>query len=141
MLMGNHANQMMTFCILQKHFMRTFINATWCHLVTLKLIFNHFHQKNILDDINSAKCEGLVSYNKCEKSLNKMKKNKSPGLDGVTTEFYQTFWQVIGNLLIDVCNESHENGNLPDTQKESSHVFNLLKKMMMKTLRTIDLLV
>ena len=48
-----------------------------------------------------------------------MKKNKSPGLDGLTTEFYQTFWPVVGNLLINMFNESYENGNLPDTQKKA----------------------
>ena len=75
--------------------------------------------ENILDDINKENCEGLVTYNECETSLNKMKKNKSPGLDGLTTEFYQTFWPVVGNLLINVFNESYENGNLPDTQKKA----------------------
>ena len=69
--------------------------------------------ENILDDINKESCEGLVTYNECETSLNKMKNYKSPGL---TTEFYQTFWPVVGNLLINVYDESYENGNLPDTQ-------------------------
>ena len=109
-------------------------------LSDIETYFQSLPSENILDDINSAKCERIVSYNECEKSLNKMKKNKSPGLDGLTTEFYQTFWQVIGNLLIDVYNENHENGNLPDTQRKA--VMSLIfKKMMMKTLRTIDLLV
>ena len=69
--------------------------------------------------ISKENCEGPVTYNECETSLNKMKKNKSPGLDGLTTEFYQTFWPVVGNLLINVFNESYENGSLPDTQKKA----------------------
>ena len=48
-----------------------------------------------------------------------MKKNKSPGLDELTIEFYQTFWPVVGNLLINVFNQSYENGNLPDTQMKA----------------------
>ena len=52
-------------------------------------------------------------------SLNRMKRNKSPGLDGITTEFYQEFWPLIGNLLVDVFNHSHDTGNLPDSLRKS----------------------
>ena len=48
-----------------------------------------------------------------------MKKNKSPGLDGITTEFYQVFWPTLGNLLVTVFNESHELGSLPESQRKS----------------------
>ena len=37
-----------------------------------------------------------------------MKKNKSPGLDGITVEFYQAFWALIGRLVVAVFNESHD---------------------------------
>ena len=43
-----------------------------------------------------------------------MKKNKSPGLDGISIEFYQQFWLLTGHLLVDVFNESHENEKLSD---------------------------
>ena len=52
-------------------------------------------------------------------SLNKMKKNKSPGLDGITTEFCQKFWPLIGNLLVDIYNQSHDTGSLPDSLRKS----------------------
>ena len=29
-------------------------------------------------------------------SLKKMKKDTSPGLDGLTVEFYQNFWDLVG---------------------------------------------
>jgi hypothetical protein len=45
--------------------------------------------------------------------------NKSPGLDGLTNEFYKTFWPNIGNLLVDVFNESFEKNELPISQKQS----------------------
>ena len=56
-----------------------------------------------LDDDAQQKCEGLISYTEC--TLTTMKKNKSPGLDGITVEFYQVFWPVIGKLAVDVFNE------------------------------------
>ena len=50
-----------------------------------------------------------------------MKHNKSLGLDGISTEFYQAFWPLLGNLLTEVglFNESYENGYLPDLQRKA----------------------
>ena len=58
--------------------------------------FESFPAGKGLDDIDKIKCEGLLSHEECEKSVHKMKKNKSPGLDGLTAEFYQAF----GLLLV-----------------------------------------
>ena len=46
-----------------------------------------------------------------------MKRNKAPGLDGISIEFYQHFWPLIGELLINVFNESFENQILPSSQR------------------------
>ena len=48
-----------------------------------------------------------------------MKKNKSPGLDGITTEFYQAFWHILGNILVDVYNDSYRLGKLSDSQRKA----------------------
>ena len=55
---------------------------------------------NKLDNDAKLKCEGLITYSECEKALSKMKTNKAPGLDGITTEFYKTFWPLLGNLIV-----------------------------------------
>ena len=60
-----------------------------------------------------------MTYNECLKSLNKMKGNKSPGLDGITTEWYQAFWPLVGELLVDVFNEGHQLGSLSDSQRKA----------------------
>ena len=76
-------------------------------------------RERVLGNDSQLKCEGLVSYPECIQSLNKIKKNKSPGLDGITTEFYQEFWPLIGNLLVDVYNQSHDTESLPNSLRKS----------------------
>ena len=46
---------------------------------------------NKFDNDAKLKCERLITYSDCEKALSKMKTNKAPGLDGITTEFYEAF--------------------------------------------------
>ena len=45
--------------------------------------------------------------------------NNSPGLDGINIEFYEHFWSLLGGLLVDVFNESFENGILPKSQRST----------------------
>ena len=80
--------------------------------------FQSLPLENQLDDESKLNCEGPITYEECEKALSKMKK-KSPGLDGITTEFYQVFWPTLGNLLVTVFNEGHELGSLPESQRKS----------------------
>ena len=46
-----------------------------------------------------------------------MKKSRAPGIDGLSVEFYQTFWDDIKNMLVEVFNESYKNKNLTNSQK------------------------
>ena len=39
-----------------------------------------------------AKCDGLISEDECEKVLKEMKNQKSPGSDGLTTEFFKNIF-------------------------------------------------
>ena len=47
-----------------------------------------------------------------------MKNNKSPGFDGITTEFYKKFWNDVKLYLIKSLNYSLQIGNLTDFQKQ-----------------------
>ena len=40
----------------------------------------------------------LLLNKECEKALKIMGNDKSPGLDGIPTEFYKTFWPNIGQI-------------------------------------------
>ena len=47
-----------------------------------------------------------------------MQNAKSPGSDGITTEFYKIFWQDIKTYFIKSINHSFANRNLTELQKQ-----------------------
>jgi hypothetical protein len=77
-----------------------------------------------LSNIDRDMCEGLVTLQECTSALDIIKKNKAPGLDGLSIEFYVKFWDILGPVLVSVYNESFEKGVLPESQRES--VFSLI---------------
>ena len=57
-------------------------------------------------NVNNANlCGGTLSEEACKCAIKEMKKNKSPGHDGVTAEFYQFVGPKISKLLINSFNE------------------------------------
>ena len=48
-----------------------------------------------------------------------MKRKKARGLDGITIEFYEHFWSLLGDLLINVFNESYENEIFSSSQRSA----------------------
>ena len=72
-----------------------------------------------------------------------MKKNKSPGNDGFSIEFYFLFWSLIGDMVVGSLNEAFEYGELSSSQKQA--VIILIKKegkdpLLIKNYRPISLL-
>ncbi len=53
---------------------------------------------------DSACCEGLLTVDECKRAVFKMKKNKTPGSDGLPIEWYQTFWNDISYLMVNSLN-------------------------------------
>lgn len=72
-----------------------------------------------LSDDEKASLEGLITFEECQKAIKSFKKNKSPGNDGLTIEFYQIFWPLIGTSLVDAFNFSFEAGELSSFQKQA----------------------
>ena len=71
-------------------------------------------------------CEGKITYNECFSVLQSLQKNKTPGNDGLTVEFYSAFWPLIGKYLVDCINYVYEFGELSNTQKQA--IITLTKK-------------
>ena len=71
-------------------------------------------------------CEGKLGYGECYNALQTFQKNKSPGNDGLTVEFYLAFWPVFGSLLVQSLNYAFEYGELSNSQKQA--VITLVEK-------------
>ena len=57
-----------------------------------------------LTEGQSAKCEFLISEEELICTLKNVPKNKSPGNDGLTKEFYETFWEYHSLVVLDKAN-------------------------------------
>jgi hypothetical protein len=64
-------------------------------------------------------CDLQLSMEECTEAIFKMKLNKSLGIDGLTVEFYRTFWDSIEYLIVFILNKSHEDNQLSFSKKTS----------------------
>ena len=63
-------------------------------------------------------CDGVLTLNECFKVLNTFQNNKTPGIDGLTVEFYKQFWNLFGVGLVDSLNTDYLKGELSNSQKQ-----------------------
>ena len=70
-----------------------------------------------LSDEERDSMEGLLTYEECKKVLETFQKDKSPGEDGFTFEFYQFFFELLGHHLIASLNEAYEANELTISQR------------------------
>ena len=96
-----------------------------------------------LNENEQNSCEGHITDLECKTALKDMKNQKSPGSDGITTEFYKIFWNDIKEYYIKSINFSFQNGELTELQKQS--IITLLPKngkdnLLLENWRPISLL-
>jgi hypothetical protein len=95
-----------------------------------------------LSEEDQLSCEGDIRFEECVKALKSFKNNKTPGNDGLTIEFYRTFWPIIGKICVASFNDSFKLGELSTSQKQA--VITLLDKgkdrTLLKNWRPISLL-
>ena len=86
--------------------------------------------------------EEPLSADECHKALTNMKSDKSPGSDGLPAEFYNFFWDEIGEALVEVLNFCFTIGLLTESMR--SAIISLLYKKgdieLLKNWRPISLL-
>ena len=83
--------------------------------------------ENFFSDVNIPKlsenqvklCEENLTEKDLYNSLKSMQSNKSPGNDGLTKEFYETFWTELKEIFVDSVSEAKEKGILSISQRQA----------------------
>ena len=70
--------------------------------------------------------EGEITLKKCQDILCTFKREKSPGDDGFTWEFYNGFFNLLGRDLVDSFNSAYNTGEMSISQRRG--VITLLPK-------------
>lgn len=82
--------------------------------------------KHKLTKDESRNCDGYITLEELTSAVNNIKPNKSPGMDGLSANFYKTFWNELGPMLLKVFNTSYDKQKLPFSQRQS--ILSLLYK-------------
>ena len=71
-------------------------------------------------------CEENLTEKDLYNSLKSMQSDKSPGNDGLTKEFYETFWTELKEIFVDSVSEAKEKGILSTSQRQA--IIKLIEK-------------
>ena len=95
-----------------------------------------------LDDEQQKTCEGFITQEECLSALKQLTKNKTPGSDGLTVEFYLYFWEYVKTPLKDCSNDACQRREMSISQRRG--VFPCCQKrtdtLFLKFWRTITVL-
>jgi exonuclease III len=70
-----------------------------------------------LSEVQKNRTKGLITYNECLKALKSLSNGKTPGLDGITTDFYKFFWNDISPTVLDSLNHAFEKNEMSADQR------------------------
>ena len=82
-------------------------------------------------------CGEKITSKELDTVIKNLKLGKSPGCDGITTEFYKKFWHLIKIPFMEMLNETFEHGELPYTMRKALLAL-LYKKVMIPYLKITD---
>ena len=96
-----------------------------------------------ISETNKAALDKDIEETHCRSAIMSLKKDKTPGLDGIPAEFYQKFWPSISDLFYQMLQQSIKQGKL--CQSAIRGVITLIPKkdrdpLLLKNWRPITLL-
>lgn len=75
------------------------------------------NDKEITED-DKANLERLIEIGEIRNTIQNMENNKTPGLDGLSREFYASFWQLLKKDLVELINNAYIFGGLCESWKQ-----------------------
>ena len=72
---------------------------------------------SVLSDRDKEFCDTFPSLDECEEAVRNMKPNKSPALDGLTSEFYKCFWDDFKFLFYNCLKSIYNNKEMSFSQR------------------------
>ena len=94
------------------------------HLST-DLFLQKINTKKLTNEQRDA-LDKELTISECFSILKTFQKNKTPGNDGLTVEFYLEFWPILAKPLVNCLNFAHYYGELSNSQKQA--LITLLEK-------------
>jgi hypothetical protein len=90
--------------------------------------------------------KGIITYNECLKALKSLSNGKTPGQDGISTDFYKFFWNDISNLVLESINHAFIKNEMSQDQRsgiitlspKKNKLRQFLKNWRPITLLTVD---
>jgi hypothetical protein len=70
-----------------------------------------------LNNVQKEKTKGIITYDECLKALKSLSNGKTPGLDGITTDFYKFFWIDISTVVIESINYAFVKNEMSSDQR------------------------
>ena len=86
---------------------------------SIKEYLSNFNPERKLTNEESVSLEALPTVDECRDAIFNMKSNKSPGSDGLPSEYYKVFWNEIGEYLYNSILYSYDQKTLSSSQKMS----------------------
>ena len=77
-----------------------------------------FNTEEALSEETAKTCEGVMSVEECKRALMMMESNKTPGTDGLTSEFYRYFSNAVSKYMVDSFNYGLQHGSLSISQRQ-----------------------
>lgn len=79
----------------------------------INALFNSLGEVRTIGEVNKKICDTPISITEIKDAIKKLKLNKSPGVDGLSSEFYKLFSEEIAPFLLNVFEESLNFEELP----------------------------
>ena len=94
-----------------------------------------------ITNFESSICDAQLNEKEILAAIHSLKLNKSPGLDGLTPEFYKSFWNNIKTPFVNMLNETYSEEQLPDSLRQAviALIFKKGNKDLLKNYRPISL--